>query len=287
MRLLLSLALSISAFGDSPKDRPEIREEVTVRAKGGGPPLQLPPPTADKAVLQEVLSSLKLLRDGPPAATVRLSAWARRLELPFPEPPYLALSPKAVAADHDSWAFEVLEEGRVVWRSEGRGRIAERIAWEGTGPAGEMAARVGRSYQFRFTGRGEKPFVISSEPLALKSLSYRDNLGRLRLEAAVSELFQEGKAAWRAGSDKYLAALAGRLRLLDPRSEPALFVLYAEKPKSALARARARTLRLYFSKRLLVAPSLVAVDILARAGREEAVACLLPPEAGAAIRARD
>lgn len=279
-------AWSVSAAENTKKT--EISQEISIKAEGvAGPSIQVPRPRPDKEVVDEVVRSLDLYKGEhkgeAPGLTV--PAGSRRLSRPFPEAPYLVFNPSAVQAPYDSWIFEVVSGAEVVWRTEGAGRIKEPIEWDGTGSAGDTVIRVEKAYRFRFTGKnGPAEFAIASEPVTLKSLSYREYLGETRLEVATSALFARGKAAFGAGSDEFLAVIADRLRRVDAVGSPYRFLLYDAAPKAELARARARKLKDYFSKLLLINPKLVEIDVLTAGARGESAVCVLPVEKGSAIR---
>lgn len=287
---LLFLAAAIAAQA-LPKEEesapPHIREEVTVRSKASaGPGAQVPPPRADKAVVDQVIRSLDVYKSRHEAspAQVRLPG-AARLSRPFPEPPYLVFSPRAVAVPYESWVFEVLQGSELVWRTEGQGRLKERLEWDGSDSSGASAARLEKAYHFRFTGKsGGERFILTSEPVSLKSLVRREYLGDVHLEVANSALFTPGKASFKDGAMDYLTVLGERMRRANLEGRPYRFLLYSSGPSAPLAQSRAENLRRHFSKSLVINPGKIQVDILAAADRGETMACVLPPEKGASIR---
>lgn len=265
----------------------EIREEIKVRGKApGGPPLQVPPPDG-KAAADEVIRSLDIYRADHKleAPKVKMGGLSKRLDRPFPEPPYLSLSPALIEAPYDAWTFEVLQGATPVWRGEGEGRLKERLEWDGSGSLGDNAIKVGRAYHFRFRAReGEQQFVLTSEPVTLKSLVFKETLGGSQLEVANSVLFATGKPSFKKGSETYLDEMGARMRRVSLGKEPYRLVLYQDKPKSALARQRADRLARFFAKYLVLNPKRVEVSVRTPGERGDVTSCALPAETGATIR---
>jgi hypothetical protein len=283
MSALLLLSSTVFAGGK----KTEIQQEFSIKAQAGGPPIEAPAPRADKETVGEVVRSLDLYKTDSktPATAVTLPSGSKRLNRPFPEPPFLTLDPKAIATPYDSWVFEVLANGEVIWRSEGAGPVRERIEWDGSGSAGDIVVRVERTYRFRFTGKnGPGQFTVESAPLALKSLAYTEYLGETRLEVANASLYQKGKASFSVEGADYLSIMEDRLRRADVKDQPYRFTIYDPAPKSALPQERARKLKSHFAKVLLINPKLVQVDVLSAGARGETTVCLLPAEKGAVIR---
>lgn len=283
---VLNPFLTVSA-GHAQGAKTELREDITVKAKAAGPGLAVPPPAASGPVVDEVLRSLELDKGAkaPSAARIRVGGDPARFERPFPEPPYLALSPANIEALYDSWTFEVFADQEPVWRAEGVGPLRERLDWEGQGPAGGLALAPGRSYRYRFTGRrGARAFAIESEPARIVSFVHREYVGETRLEAAASLIFEAGKAAFAPTARPYLEEMAERLRLGEPRPDGSFrFELYVPDARAALARERARALVKRFSDQLVVAPERVRVALIPET-RGEAVACFLAASKGPGLR---
>lgn len=283
--LLLPLLLAAAA---EPEGRAVLSQDITVRAKAGGPAVSVPPPAPSKPVVDEVLRTLSLGRGGPGpgAERVRVSPeTAARLESPFPEPPFLALSPENIEALYDSWSFEVLGAGEIVWRTEGVGLLRERLDWTGLGPYGRLAVAAGESYSYRFTGRrGARSFVIESEPVRLRTFSHREYVGETRLEAAAAEIFEAGKDVFAAPAKPLLDAMAERLSSAEPRPDKRhRLELYSGEPRGRLAKQRAASLAKFFANALAVPLESVNVAILPPE-RGEAVAAFLPPSRGPGLR---
>src|SRR4051812_47886732 len=131
--LLLWSAAALTAEPSGGKA--EMSQNITVVGKASAPPLSVPSPSPSKPVVDEVLRSLSLGRGADPsgAETVRVSPEASRLERPFPEPPFLALSPENIRALYDAWTFEVRsDDGELAARSEGVGVLRESVDWDGS-----------------------------------------------------------------------------------------------------------------------------------------------------------
>lgn len=286
--MMALVAAAALAFSASAADADTSMGEVSVKSVApAGPAISVPPPRADKAVVDEVIKTLDLGKSAPlsqTAATGRVSAASKRLALPFPEPPFLSLSPRAIDAAYDGWSFEVLDGNDVVWKAEGPGELREPLEWDGTGLGGDTVARVDSPYSFRFVGRGDgAPIVLVSEGVKLASLMYRDYLGSVMLEAASGVIFKKGKAEFAGTAQAYLLAFAEHMRLASMGGEPYKFTLYEDDPKSQLAKARAALVRRRFYKDLLVAPEQVKVDVLTAGRRGRALVCVLPPGKGDTI----
>jgi hypothetical protein len=224
-----------------------------------------------------VLGSLSLGRGErkAPPPTVRVTPESGRVERPFPEPPFLALSPENIRALYDSWTFEVRAvDGDVVFKSDGVGLLREKLDWDGAGPDGRLWVAAGRRYRYRFTGRrAGREFVIESDPVALTSFMHREYAGETRLEVAAYEIFTEGKATFATGAERYLEAMTDALRAGEPRRDGTYrFELYAPQPRGKLARARAKALK----KKLAAA---------LRADEEKVTVAPMPVERGEALAA--
>jgi hypothetical protein len=281
-----------AAFAASPgaggQGQSEISQDITVKGKAGGPSLALPPPAASKPVIEEVLHSLSLGRKGELSAqpTVRVTPEMMRFERPFPEPPFLAFSPENIRALYDDWTFEVRsEDGQIVSHTEGVGSVRETLDWEGSGVDGRLAVSAGHRYHYRFTGRrGGREFAIESDPVLLKSFTRRQYGGETRLEAAIDEIFPDGKAAFATGAERYLDVMADALRAGDARADGSYrFELYGEKPRGKLAAARLAALVDRFSSALGAESSRIQVSLLP-SERGPALAAFVPPAKGERLR---
>lgn len=287
MSASLLLALALSAWGAPSKS--ELSQDMTIKARAaGGAGVQVAPPTASKPVIDEVLRSLSLGRGAraPAAERIRTGGDVARFQRPFPESPFLALSPANIVAVYDEWSFEVLDnEGDIVWKSDGVGMLNEKIDWDGGGPDGRLAVVAGRSYHYRFTGRrAGRAFVVESDPVPLKSFTHREYAGETRLEADLALIFEDGKADFTKEAGVWIDAFASRLRLGEPRADGNYKLeLAAKEVRSKLTQARAKALGRRLAKALLVAPERVVVGLMP-AMRGEAVSAFLPPSKGPALR---
>jgi hypothetical protein len=288
--LLTAAALLSPAFARSGRARDQaqgkavITQDIAIKGAGAGPSLPLPAPGADRAVVDEVVDSLKIMSQdhAARAASVQVPG-AEKLSRPFPEAPYLTFSPRSVSARYDLWTFEVVEAPlETLMRQDGTGRVVEPIEWDGSGPAGDEAVRVGKTYFFRFTGRrGPESFVVTSEPVRLKSLALRDFLGATRLEVANSELFDGGTLS--KASAEYLRVMADRMRRVGG-NEPYKLQLYTPQPESREAKQRAAALKAWFADALLINAARVQVAVFTAGARGEVTVCLLPADRGDTIR---
>lgn len=264
----------------------ELSEDITVRARAAAVGVQVAAPAASKPIIDEVLRSLSLGSGG--AAVVRISAGGdeSRLARPFPEPPFLALSPANIAALYDEWTFEIFDsQEKIVWKTEGVGVLKDRVDWDGLGSDGQLAIVTGNSYHYRFTGRrAGREFVIDSDPAQLRSFTHREYAGQTRLEAEIGVFFEEGKAAFAKESGAWINALAARLRQGDANADGGYTVeLNARDFRGKLATARAKALGKRLAAALLVNPKRVPVTVTP-ATRGEAVSAFLPPSKGPALR---
>lgn len=283
MATLLAAALSVSAA----EERAVIKQEISIKGGPAGQAMPLPPPGPERPVVDEVIDSLKIMNKthAARAASVQVPG-SEKLARPFPGAPYLVFSPRSVSAPYDLWTFEVVEgANEVLMRQDGTGKVVEPIEWDGTGPSGEDAVRVGRSYFFRFTGRrGPESFVLTSEPVRLKSLALREYLGGTRLEAANAELWVPKKAKLRPdAAEKFLRPMADRLRRLAS-AEPYKLELRHPAPSTALAKDRADALRRWFADALLINAGRVVVSVHSEALRGDVTACLLPADRGETLQ---
>lgn len=288
MNLHVFAVTALLAAGAGAQGKTELQQDITVKAKGGGGPgLAVPPPSASSPVIDEVLRSLDLAKGerGPTTTRIRVGGDPARFEKPFPEPPYLALSPANIEALYDAWTFEVFADREPVWRAEGVGLLRERLEWEGQGPTGALALAPGHSYRYRFTGRrGGRSFTIESEPAKIASFIYREYVGETRLEAATSMVFEDGKASFSASARPYLEEIAERLRLGEPRTDGTFRCeLYVPDARARLAAQRARALVKSLSERLVTAPQRVKVALIPET-RGEALACFLAASKGPGLR---
>lgn len=287
MSAALLLLLALPAWSASTKS--ELSQDITIKSRAAGSAgVQVAPPTASKPVIDEVLRSLSLGRGAtkPAAERIRTGGDNARFNRPYPEPPFLALSPANIVAVYDEWEFVVLDnEGDIVWKSEGIGILNDYIDWDGGGPDGRLAVVAGRSYHYRFTGRrAGRAFVVESDPIPLRSFTHREYAGETRLEADASLFFEDGKAGFTKEAGVWLDALASRLRLGEPRSDGNYRVeLSAKDARSKITVARAKALARRLAKALVVMPERVVVSLLP-ATRGEAVSAFLPPSKGAALR---
>lgn len=287
MTAALILLLALPAW--SAPSKSELSQDMTIKARAaGGAGVQVAPPTASKPVIDEVLRSLSLGRGAkaPAAERIRAGGDVARFQRPFPEPPFLALSPANIVAVYDEWSFEVVDnEGDIVWKSDGVGMLNEKVDWDGGGPDGRLAVVAGRSYRYRFTGRrAGRAFVVESDPVPLKSFTHREYAGETRLEADVALIFEDGKADFTKEAGTWIDAFASRLRLGEPRADGNYKLeLAAKEVRAKLTQARAKALGRRLAKSLLVAPERVVVGLMP-ATRGEAVSAFLPPSKGPALR---
>lgn len=285
--LVLAVLAALSTAARAQPQKTELSQDITVKSKASGPGLAVPPPAPSKPVIDEVLRSLDLAKgDRTPGVTrIRVGGDPARFERPFPEPPYLALSPANIEALYDNWTFEVFADREPVWRAEGVGLLRERLDWEGQGPTGSLALSAGRTYRYRFTGRrGGRSFTIESEPARLDSFVHREYVGETRLEVATSLVFEEGKAAFAKSARPYLDEMAERLRLGEPRADGTFrFELYVTDARAKLAQERAKALVKRFADHLVVSTPRVKVALIPET-RGEALACFLAASKGPGLR---
>ncbi len=284
-----ALLLAASAFAaDRPSSgKSEITQDITIMGKSAAPALAVPPPSPSKPVVDEVLASLPLGRGAGPAGpeVVKVAPETTRLEHPFPEPPFLALSPENIRALYDAWTFDVRsDDGEIAARSEGVGVLRERVDWDGTGPDGRLALAPGRRYHYRFTGRrGGREFRIESDPVLIQSFTRREYAGETRLEVSIDEIFTDGKSSFATGAERYLDRMADSLRAGGARADGSYrFELYMKEPRGTLAQARAKALVKSFAAALMIDPKLVAVSVLP-VERSPALAAFVPPSKGARL----
>jgi hypothetical protein len=286
---LAALALLAALPASSAPVKSELSQDITIKARAAGAVgVQVAPATASKPVIDEVLRSLSLGRGArtPAAERIRTGADVARFNRPFPEPPYLALSPANIVAVYDEWTFEVLDsEGEIVWKSDGVGILSDKVDWEGSGPEGRLVVVAGRSYHYRFTGRrAGRAFIIESDPVPLKSFTHREYAGETRLEADSALFFTPGKAELTKEGGAWIDALTSRLRQGEPRADGNYKIELAEKdPRGKLAKARAKLLTRRIAKSLVVAPVHIVVEVMPLM-RGPAVSGFLPPSKGEALR---
>ncbi|HXT02146.1 MAG TPA: hypothetical protein VN915_15840 [Elusimicrobiota bacterium] len=285
--LALLLASALLAHAADAKGKSEMSQNITVVGRAAAPALAVPPPSPSKPVVDEVLRSLALGRGEGPAGpeVVHVSPESFRLERPFPDAPFLALSPENIHALYDSWTFEVLsDDGEIATRSEGVSILRESIDWDGSGLDGRLVLIAGRRYRYRFTGRrGGREFVVESDPVLIKSFTRREYAGETRLEAAIEEIFTDKTASYATGAERYLDAMADALRAGDARADGTYrFELYTKDPRGKLAAARAKALAKLFGKGFLVEPARVKVQPMP-VERGEALAAFVPPAKGPRI----
>ncbi len=285
---LLLLAAPRAAAAPRPAGETVISQSITIRAKSSGPSVSVPPPSPTPPVVDEVLGSLSLGRGAAPAPPerVRVAPDAARLDAPFPAPPFLALSPENIRALYDAWTFEVLDSrGNAVRRRRGVGRLRGALVWDGNADDGLLALAPGRSYRYRFTGRrGGRAFVVESEPARIGSFSRTDFSGETRLEAAADLVFVPGSARFSPAAGRYLDAMTAALRAAGPRQDGTYRLeLDAASPRGRLARSRAAALAARLAASIPDDLARVKVAVV-RAARAPAVAALVPPAAGPALR---
>lgn len=285
--LLFAVVLLQAQPVQADRDKTDMTNDISIKVRGsGGPPVELPSPAAEKAIVDEVIDSLNISKApaaGAPA-TAKLPGGSSRLERPFPAAPFLTLSPRSVTAPYDQWTFEVFEGSELVWRQSGTGGLAEKIEWDGSGQAGDLVARVERSYHYRFTGSGRSSFIVTSEPVRLKSMYYKEYVGDQHLELSNEVLFQKGSAKFGKDAAGYLAALAERMRRAPLREQSYKLLLYSSEPRGKLAAARAAAMRRRLAKDLLINLKKVDVDTLSVGPRGDTTVCVLPAETGDTIR---
>ncbi|MEK7388415.1 MAG: hypothetical protein AAB036_01820 [Elusimicrobiota bacterium] len=282
--LLLSFIVSQAAAS---KPRTELTQDITVRARAAAMTVQVAPPTASKPIVDEVLASLAFGR-GLAAGPERFRAGGdmSRLLRPFPEPPFLVLSPANIKALYDEWTFEIVDsKSSVVWSSDGVGALTGRLEWDGTGNDAQPAIVTGRSYQYRFTGRrAGRSFVVESDPALINSFSHHEYGGETLLEADAGLLFIEGKSAWKVESKRWIDAFVGRLLTSEPRPDGTYKVaLHVRNTHDKLASSRAKALTLRLASALLVESDRIVMTI-AKSPRGETVSVFLPPSKGASVR---
>ncbi|MBI4386795.1 MAG: hypothetical protein HY551_05385 [Elusimicrobia bacterium] len=310
-RLVLSLGVMGAALAvlraEDPQTPPSvISEDITIRGRAPREaalgPLPAPP---SKAAAREVIQSLRIYKNDyrKGGATIRIPETLRRLDRPFPEPPYLTFPTRAFPRPYKRWRFEVFEQTRIVWRIEGDTRgdpdsggetdeaqarpstsVPEEIAWDGLASSGRLAIRVGEAYGLRFTGiDGKREYSMASEPIEFTSLALPQGFAGTRLEAANALIFIAERAALAETSQPYIQEIADRFRRYSPKAEKYRFVLYQENPRSKLAAARSSALRRQFADILLVNPSRIAVEVLGWGERGDVLACVIPSETGALL----
>lgn len=281
------LGLCIAA---EPEKKPGtvLKQDITIKGKAAsGPPVWVPPPGVEKPVLDEVKKSLDLYKTDYKAAASRLkiASTLRRLEAPFPSPPFLSLSARTVRQRHDRWLFEVLEGDSVVFRTQGDEPLEDDVEWDGTDSSGRVAVRIGPRYRFRFTGlRGPDDFTLESEEIELKSMIFRENMGNIRMEVANSLIFAPKSPKLLRAAEAYLGRMASRL---GKSGDPGAFgmMLYQAAPDNELSRKRAAALVKYFADYLLLSPSKVKVDLRSATERGDCFACVLPSGRGERLTA--
>ena len=287
--LLVMLAANCRAAPAAQNRSREIIQDITIRSKSDGPALSVPSPTPSKPVIDEVLQSLDLGRDGgddKTLETVRVAPNTARFTAPFPEPPFLSLSPENIRAMYDSWIFEIREVGgEIVERSEGVGALRETLDWDGAGPDGRIEIKPGRRYAYRFMGRrGSRQFLVASDPVALNSFTRREYGGETRLEVAIEEIFVPGRADFATGAERYLNRMALVLRGTDPRPDGTYrFELYSAILRGSLLKSRVNALTERLAVALGARTNLIRISPLP-IERSEAFAAFAPPTKGPALR---
>ena len=286
--IVATMLLAAAAFAaDSSSGKSEMSQNITVVGKAAAPTLAVPPPSPSKPVVDEVLHSLSLGRGAGPSGpeTVHVSPETSRLERPFPEAPFLALSPENIRALYDAWTFEIRsDDGELATRSEGVSILRESIDWDGSGPDGRLVLSPGRRYHYRFTGRrGGREFAIESDPVTIKSFIRREYAGETRLEVTIDEIFPEEKSSYATGAERYLNAMAEALRAGDARADGTFkFELYTKFPRGKLAAARVKALAKTFAAALLSDPKRIQIQPMP-VERSEALSAFVPPSKGARL----
>lgn len=285
MSCLLALLLAAAAGAEEAV----VSQDIVIKGKAAAPPpAALPPPAADPAVLDEVLGSLDVLKTDHAASLpkLRLEALRQRLELPFPEPPYLLFAPRRMPFPYSHWRFEVLGPERVMRRTEGVGRLAETLEWDGTDALGRMRALLGERYRFRFTGlKGKEEFSLESEEVELVSLAYKDNWGVLHMEVSNPLLFAARGAELSEKAPDYLGPVAARMGRAPLEGKPFPIRLYQKRPGTQEAQARAQALVKFFSSALLLNASKFQAEVLALGERGDVCEFLFPAEQGSRLGA--
>lgn len=282
-RRLLQAAAALTIFAAAaqaaePKTtESNIEQDITIKSKvSGGPAVLVPSPRADKAVVDEVIRSLDISRGKGKSTHFRIPAASQHLSRPFPEPPYLVFTPRLIETSYDEWTFEVFEGNKPIWRASGKEPLKDKISWDGLSSDGADAMRVEAGYYYRFTGRrGSEEFVLSSEPITLKSLVLRRYTGT-HLEVSNSLLFEPGKSALKGEAQDYLITLSQRMRKTNLQDDFYRFVLYDQNPEGPVAKARATALRKYFSTDLVINPKKIKISVLPVADRGDVTVCILP-----------
>lgn len=264
-------------------------QEITIKGKGpGGPPIRVPPIAPDPAAADEVAETLKVLRveHKPSVPELRVTGGpVKRLATPFPEAPYLTFNPQVFPQPHERWRFEVVSGESVVYRRSGHGRTTDRLEWDGTDDNGRIAARVGRPFHFRFVGvQGGDESSLTSETVELGSILYRESLGDVRMEVGSALLFPSGKAALLESATPFLKALAVRLGRINPSLGPLKLTLYQKAPDAALAKRRARAVKSFLVKLLIINARRLEVAREEASERGEVLSAVLPPDGGAVLR---
>lgn len=293
-----ALCASVPAWAAEPSDKPSkgqgeatLSEDFVIRGKkAGGPNIWVPQPVVEKAVVTEVIESLDIYKGDhrPAIPKVQVPAEAKRLRRPFPTPPLLSFDPETLSRPFRSWTFEILEAPgeKAVWRAYGSRRVVDPLSWDGRDNEGRMTARVGGRYYFQFTGtQGEEGYTLVSEPVEITSLNFQENLGNIRMEVSNSLIFGEKSSKLRRVAADYLNLIAAALARAHPRGKDNRYdlLLCQDEPGSKLAKARAGTLRSYFSSYLVVKPDKIVVDLQPVGDRGDITACVLPPGKGAAF----
>ena len=287
--IVAALLVAATAFAAEPssKGKSEMSQNITVVGKAAAPTLAVPPPSPSKPVVDEVLQSLTLGRGAGPSGpeTVHVSPETTRLEHPFPEPPFLALSPENIRALYDAWTFEIRsDDGEIATRSEGVSILRESIDWDGSGPDGRLVLSPGRRYHYRFMGRrGGREFAIESDPVTIKSFTKREYAGETRMEVTIDELFPDDKSTYATGAERYLEAMAEALRAGEARADGTYkFELYTKEPRGKLAAARVKALAKTFAAALLVDRKRLLIQALP-VERGAGLAAFVPPSKGARL----
>ena len=289
--LLLAVWAAFTPIAYGAEKKPEkstISEDITIKSRPAGPGVEVAPPAASKAVVDEVLKSLSLGRGHVAHAPSRIGVEAdiARVKAPFPEGPWLSFSAENVAALYDHWTFEVLDDReRILYSERGVGALKQRIDWHGTGGEAGFVLETGRAYRYRFTGqRGDRSFVVESEPLPIASFSHVEYAGNTRLEAALPLVFDSGKASFSKDAPRWLEQFSSKFRLSEPRPDGTYKLELAMKdPHSELANKRAKALSARLARSLVVNKKKVIVERVP-APRGESVAAILPPGRGAPLR---
>lgn len=132
--------------------------------------------------------------------------------------------------------------------------------------------------------RGGEESSLTSESIELGSILYRESLGDVHMEVGSALLFPTGKAKLLESATPFLRAMAVRLGRINPELGPLKLTLYQREPDAAVAKRRARAVKEFFLKKLIINSTRLEVSIAESSERGEVLAAVLPPDGGAVIR---